>query len=117
MLSPLWYVWDGSALWLYSIVRSQRWRDLGRDPRVSVVVDAGTDYLELRGVELGGGVEVMGEVPRTGEPGHPELELPERLFRERYHGGRDFPYDGRHGWLRLIPDRQYTWDFRKIPGA
>lgn len=116
-VTPLWYVWDGSALWLYSIVRSQRWRDLERDPRVSVVVDAGTDYLELRGVELGGSVEVLGEAPRTGEPGHPELDEPERLFRDRYHGGGDFPYDGRHAWLRLTPDRQYSWDFRKIPGA
>src|SRR5690242_15425158 len=23
--SPLWFVWDGSALWLNSIVKSQRW--------------------------------------------------------------------------------------------
>ena len=39
-VSPLWFVWDGGALWLYSIVRSQRWTDLAADPRVSVVVDS-----------------------------------------------------------------------------
>lgn len=116
-VSPLWYAWDGENLWLYSVVRSQRWKDLERDPRVSVVVDAGEDaYLELRGVELSGRAEVVGEVPRTGEPGHPELEGVERLYFGRYHGG-DATHDGRHAWLRIRPDRQYTWDFRKIPGA
>jgi len=28
--SALWFVWDGSALWLNSIVKSQRWTDLNR---------------------------------------------------------------------------------------
>jgi nitroimidazol reductase NimA-like FMN-containing flavoprotein (pyridoxamine 5'-phosphate oxidase superfamily) len=29
-LTPLWHVWDGTALWLYSVVRSQRWTDISR---------------------------------------------------------------------------------------
>jgi Pyridoxamine 5'-phosphate oxidase len=40
-LTALWYVWDGTALWLTSVVRSQRWADLERDPRVAVLVEAG----------------------------------------------------------------------------
>ena len=67
-VTPLWFVWDGSALWLTSIVRSQRWTDLQREPRISVVVDAGADFMELRGVEIRGVAEPIGEVPRTGEP-------------------------------------------------
>ena len=113
-VQPLWYVWDGDHLWLYSIVRSQRWKDLERDPRVAVVVDAGEEYGELRGVELAGTVEVVGEVPRTGGA-NPPLETVERLFVERYHeGAGPFPHDGRHAWLRLRPDREFSWDFRKI---
>lgn len=113
-VSPLWYVWDGEAFWLYSLVRSQRWADLARNPACSVVVDAGEDYLELRGVELSGRVEVVGEVPRTGAPAPAALERAERLFAERYHGGGALALDGRHAWLRLRPERQYTWDFRKL---
>ena len=67
-VSPLWFVWDGSALWLHSIVKSQRWVNLMRDPRVSVAVDAGVGYGELRGVELLGRVEVVGDVPRVDTP-------------------------------------------------
>ena len=109
--TPLWFAWDGEALWLTSIVRSQRWADLQRDGRVAVVVDAGRDFAELRGVELRGLAEAVGEVPRTGEP-VPELEVPERLFADKYAGGR-VVHDGRHGWLRVTPDKIVSWDFRK----
>jgi PPOX class probable F420-dependent enzyme len=111
-VTPLWYAWDGSALWLTSIVRSQRWTDLQRDPRISVVVDAGSDFMELRGVEIRGRAEPVGEVPRTGEA-VPELEGPEQLFADKYAGGTVF-HDGRHAWLRVVPDKIVSWDFRKI---
>ncbi|MEJ3651733.1 pyridoxamine 5'-phosphate oxidase family protein [Actinomycetes bacterium KLBMP 9759] len=111
--TPLWYVWHGGALWLTSLSRSQRWADLQRDPRIAVVVDAGEEYLQLRGVELRGAVEVVGEVPRTGEP-CPELEGPEQAFADRYSGGV-VGYDGRHAWLRLVPEKITSWDFRKLP--
>lgn len=114
-VTPLWFAWDGSALWLTSIVRSQRWTDLASDPRISVVVDAGTEYDELRGVEIQGRAEVVGEVPRTGEPA-PELEVPEQLFADKYTGGTMF-HDGRHAWLRIVPDKIVSWDFRKIGSA
>ena len=114
-LTPLWFVWDGTALWLTSLTRSQRWTDLERDPRVAVLVDAGEEYGELRGAELRGRVEVVGEVPRAGAP-DPALEEPERLFARKYTGGDTMGHDGRHAWLRLVPDKVSSWDFRKIPG-
>lgn len=113
-VSPLWFVWDGEALWLNSVVRSQRWRDLERDPRVSVVVDAGTEYHELRGVELSGRVGVVSEVPRTPRPDGVVAEA-ERLYAEKYAGTSVFEADGRHAWLRLRPSKIVSWDFRKNP--
>ncbi|OAA27372.1 Pyridoxamine 5'-phosphate oxidase [Frankia sp. EI5c] len=115
-VSPLWYAWDGTALWLYSIVRSQRWADLLRDPRAAVVVDAGDDFGELRGVELRGRFEPVGPVPRTGQEEQPELAAPERLFAARYGGGPggSMYHDGRHAWLRLVPDKVASWDHRKL---
>jgi hypothetical protein len=112
-VSPLWFVWDGRAMWIYSLTGSRRFAHLRREPAVAVVVDAGVEYGELRGVELGGRVEVVGEEPRTGTP-DPELEEPERLMAAKYHGGGDLPHDGRHVWLRLVPTRLVSWDFRKI---
>ncbi|MFJ5773732.1 pyridoxamine 5'-phosphate oxidase family protein [Streptomyces sp. NPDC093094] len=112
-VSPLWFAWDGDALWLYSITRSKRWADLRRDPRVAVTVDAGHEYDELRGVELTGSVEFVGEAPRTGEP-HPGLASVERLFARKYFALDELPHDGRHAWLRLVPEAVRSWDFRKL---
>lgn len=114
-VTPLWFVWDGEHLWLNSIVRAQRHANLLRHPRVAVVVDAGHDYMELRGVELHGGVHPIGEQPRDGSTPDVELERVEAAFARKYLGeGVPFVHDGRHGWLRVDPDRQYTWDFRKL---
>jgi hypothetical protein len=112
-VTPLWYVWDGTALWLTSIVASQRWTDLQRDPRVAVLVDAGEQYTELRGAELLGTVEIVGEVPRTGLP-EPTLVEPELLCARKYMGGDVMHHDGRHAWLRLVPEKVTSWDFRKL---
>lgn len=111
-VSPLWFVWDGDALWLNSIVKSQRWTNVVRDPRVSVVVDGGDEFMTLHGVELEGRAQVVGEVPRSSEP-DPLVAEPERLFGDKYAGG-SFVADGRHAWLRIAPDKVTSWDFRKI---
>ncbi|RII14015.1 Pyridoxamine 5'-phosphate oxidase [Streptomyces sp. YIM 130001] len=111
--STLWFVWDGASLWLYSITRSRRWSDLRQDGRIAVVVDSGEEYGELRGAELSGRVEFVGESPRTGEP-CPELVEPERLFTRKNFGLETMPHDGRHAWVRLTPDKVASWDFRKL---
>jgi hypothetical protein len=111
-VTPLWFVWDGTHLWLNSLMPSQRWTNLLRDPRVAVVVDDGRDYGDLHGVEFSGAVEPVGEQPRTGVA-NAELEAVEAAFGAKYLGGA-FVYDGKHAWLRLRPTRQYTWDFRKL---
>ncbi|MEU2794025.1 pyridoxamine 5'-phosphate oxidase family protein [Streptomyces sp. NPDC007100] len=114
-VGALWFVWDGAALWLYSVVRSKRWAQLRKDPRIAVVVDDGHDYGELRGAELSGSAAVVGGVPRTSDP-CPELDAPERMFAAKYFGMEEMPHDGRHAWLRLVPDSVVSWDFRKMPG-
>jgi general stress protein 26 len=118
--TPLWFGWDGADLWLYSIVKSQRWADVLRDPRVGVVVDSGEDYLELRGVEITGTAEVVGDVPRTGGA-DPSLVAIEEVFAAKYMpapdgGPAEMFHDGRHGWLRVRPKKIASWDFRKLAG-
>lgn len=116
-VTPIWYVWDGEAMWFYSIMKSQRWTNVVRDGRVSAVVDAGdAEYFQLRGVELIGTVEPVGEQPRVGQP-NADLEVAEGLFGQRYLGGAMAGYDGRHAWLRLRPSKIVSWDFRKLSGT
>ncbi|MEU9990750.1 pyridoxamine 5'-phosphate oxidase family protein [Streptomyces sp. NPDC048045] len=114
-VSALWFAWDGTSLWLYSVVRSRRWTQLRRDPRVAVVVDSGEEYDQLRGVELTGRVEFVGEVPRTGEL-CAELDTAETLFARKNFSLDEMPHDGRHAWARLTPEKIVSWDFRKLGG-
>jgi Pyridoxamine 5'-phosphate oxidase len=111
-VSALWFVWDGTALWLNSVVRSQRWVNVVRDTRIAALIDTGHEFNELRGVELIGAVEPIGEAPRTGEP-NDELVAPEQMFGDKYAGGKFF-YDGGHAWLRMVPEKIVSWDFRKM---
>ncbi len=111
--TPLWFAWVGGCLWLYSITRSQRWADLQWDPRIGVVVDAGGEYFDLRGVEITGRAEVVGEVPRTGAA-NDDLNLVEPHFARKYFGTDAMVYDRKHAWLRIRPTKIASWDFRKL---
>ena len=115
-VSPVWFVWAGGALWVYSLTRSQRWADVQRDPSVAAVIDGGHHYDELHGVEIEGEAAVVGPVPRTGDadPQAPELAEPERLMAGKYFESDQMIYDGRHAWLRITPRKITSWDFRKL---
>ncbi len=68
-LTTLFYVvQDGRiAFWTYG--SSQKIRNLERDPRLSVLVEDGVDYFELRGVSIIGKAELVREPDRIREIG------------------------------------------------
>jgi PPOX class probable F420-dependent enzyme len=49
---PLWYVVRAGECWAWTYAKSQKVRNLERDARCTVAVEAGASYLELRGVML-----------------------------------------------------------------
>jgi len=49
-LMPLWYVLREDRLWAWTFAKSQKVRNLERDARATVQVEAGAEYQELRGV-------------------------------------------------------------------
>jgi general stress protein 26 len=51
-LMPLWYVVRDGRLWAWTFAKSQKARNLERDPRATVQVEAGERYDQLRGVML-----------------------------------------------------------------
>jgi general stress protein 26 len=110
-LSPLYFVWSEGQVWVSSLVRSARWADIARDARVSVLVDSGEHYGELRGVEIAGTAAVVGDVPRTGEQ-HPRLDDIEAMMSTKY--GQGLSQDGKHAWLAITPSKIVSWDFRKL---
>jgi Pyridoxamine 5'-phosphate oxidase len=51
-LMPLWYIVREGELWAWTYAKSQKVRNLERDSRCTVQIEAGEAYMELRGVML-----------------------------------------------------------------
>jgi len=51
-LMPLWYVLRSGELWAWTYAKSQKVRNLERESRCTLQVEAGETYFELRGVMI-----------------------------------------------------------------
>jgi PPOX class probable F420-dependent enzyme len=49
---PLWYLLRDGEVWVWTYAASQKVRNLERDPRATLMVEAGEGYEELRGAML-----------------------------------------------------------------
>jgi PPOX class probable F420-dependent enzyme len=49
---PLWYVPRDGVVWVWTYAKSQKVRNLERDPRSTVLIETGHEYGELRGVMI-----------------------------------------------------------------
>ena len=116
-LMPLWYVVRGEELWSWTFAKSQKVRNLERDARATLQVEAGTEYAELRGVMLKVDVTIHRDTDRVAELGL-------QLF-SRYAPGDDghVSDDVRAMVLGQAPKRvalqftersRATWDHRKL---
>jgi PPOX class probable F420-dependent enzyme len=120
-LMPLWYVLRDGELWSWTYAKSQKVRNLERDPRATIQVEAGVEYQELRGVmwrarvELERdtdavralGVEIFERYTGAGAGGLPDevvqmvsAQAPKRVAL--HFAGEDEPV---------------TWDHRKLGGV
>ncbi len=118
-LMPLWYVPDGDDLFGWTYAKSQKTKNLERDPRATIGIDTGVDYQELRGVMM----ECDVDIERDPEKVADGYGLP--LFR-RYGPGGELPPEVRdmvlaqapkRVGLRFRPTRTVTWDHRKLGGT
>jgi hypothetical protein len=136
-LMPLWYVLrsipaadpgagggPGVRLWAWTYAASQKVRNLERDPRATLQIEAGEAYPELHGVMLecevlvhrdNAAVATLGEeillrnsVAR-GEPQPSELPLQARAMVEAQAAKRVS--------LEFVEQRRASWDHRKLGGV
>ncbi len=68
-LMPLWYVVRDGDVWAWTFAKAQKTRNLERDPRATLQVEAGREYAELRGVMLKCDVELVREPAAVAEVG------------------------------------------------
>jgi len=49
---PLWFVVREGRVWIWTYAKSQKVRNLERDPRATLLVETGFEYPELRGIQI-----------------------------------------------------------------
>ena len=115
-MTPLWFVGDAAELRGWTYAKSQKARNLERDPRATLGIEDGVQYHELRGVMFECDVQVERDPVAVEKFG---LEL----FR-RYAG--DLNDDIRamvanqaqkRVGLTFVPIRIVSWDHRKLGGT
>jgi hypothetical protein len=130
-LMPLWYVLrdppegkSGPRVWAWTYAASQKVRNLERDPRATLQVEAGEAYEELRGVmleceavlhreletvvPLGEAILLRNSVPRDALP---PSEMPSQALE-----AVEAQAAKRVG-LEFVEVRRATWDHRKLGGV
>jgi PPOX class probable F420-dependent enzyme len=120
-LVPLWYVSHGAELRGWTFAKSQKAKNLERDPHATLQVEAGVRYDELRGVMFECDVDVERDPASVADYGR-------ALFR-RY-GGADEEGElapeveqmiesqaPKRVGLAFRPTRTVSWDHRKLGGT
>jgi PPOX class probable F420-dependent enzyme len=117
-LSTLFYIVRDGKIVFWTYGRSQKIKNLERDPRVSALVEDGVDYFELRGVSITGRAEIVRDYDAIYSIGS---EVATRMvaaesFEALGDLGRQTVEKQAHKRVGVIvhPEKVATWDHRKM---
>jgi PPOX class probable F420-dependent enzyme len=116
-LMPLWYLVEGGEIWAWTYAKSQKVRNLERDPRATLQIESGTEYQELRGVMIEADTKIHAITDEV-------LRFGLKLF-ERYGAASAGPefvevvraQAAKRVALQFVPRRTASWDHRKLAGV
>jgi len=116
-LMPLWYVIRGEDVWAWTYAKSQKARNLERDPRATLALEEGEQYHELRGVMIEARTAVHRDLEVVAAVG---AEVFERYGTASY--GPEYEEALRAQAVKRValqfrPERISTWDHRKLGGV
>ena len=116
-LIAMWYVLVDGKICFTTFSKSQKILNLRRDSKISVMLEAGKPYQELRGVVLEGEAELIDDVDFTAKV--------MALVGEKYNGipvPTDTPEQAlkvasKRTVVRINPTTIFSWDHRKLGGV
>jgi PPOX class probable F420-dependent enzyme len=115
-LVAMWYGFHEGLLAFETFSKSQKVVNLRRDPRITVLIDDGDVYEELRGVELVGTADLLDDAET--------VVAVARSVVERYFPVPEDQLDAvaemmarKRTIVRIRPDRVVSWDHRKLGGT
>ena len=110
-LMPLWYVVRDGTLWSWTYAKSQKVRNLERDPRCTLQVEAGEAYTELRGVMIKADAVIHRDVETVAGVG---VELARRYSGADVTAEQLGPQVSKRIALEFVERSRASWDHRKL---
>lgn len=117
-MMPLWFVMRGEEVWGWTFAKSQKAKNLERDPRATILFEDGVRYDLLRGVMLECDVEVLTDVDAIEQIGV-------ELFTK--YGDGNYPAEPvlqmikaqapKRIGMRFTKTKTVSWDHRKLGGV
>jgi PPOX class probable F420-dependent enzyme len=112
----LWFVADGDELRGWTYAKSQKARNLERDPRATLGIEDGVQYHELRGVMFECDVELERDPARVERFGLDLFERYAGVLNDDIRAMVEKQAQKRVG-LTFHPTRTVSWDHRKLHGT
>jgi general stress protein 26 len=115
-LVPLWFTSEGTDLTSWTYAKSQKAKNLERDPRATIGIEEGVQYHELRGLMLECDVELDRDRERVEQVG---LQIFARYAGDLGPELREMvaAQAQKRVGLRFVASRVVSWDHRKLGGA
>jgi PPOX class probable F420-dependent enzyme len=116
-LMPLWYVVREGELWAWTYAKSQKVRNLERDPRATLQIEDGEEYQELRGVMVQAQTVIHRETEAVAATG---TEIFRRYTADsRGEGFLDAirAQATKRVALQFVPHSMVSWDHGKLGGV
>jgi hypothetical protein len=117
---PLWFVADGDNIKAWTFAKSQKAKNLERDPRATLQIEAGVEYAELRGVMYECDVDIERDAAKVAEFG---IEIftrygpgPGGEVADEVRAMVMQQAEKRIG-MTFRPTKTVTWDHRKLGGV
>jgi PPOX class probable F420-dependent enzyme len=116
---PMWFTVRDDVIWVWTYAKSQKVRNLERDPRATVLVEAGVEYTELRGVMFESEAAIHRETDVIADFGK-ELTVRYSEGIETVEGDAAAALEAQAAKRVAIsfpPVRTRSWDHRKLGGT
>jgi PPOX class probable F420-dependent enzyme len=115
---PLWYVPRDGEIWIWTYAKSQKVKNLERDPRATLLIETGVEYGELRGVQIEAEAELVRDTDEIVEFAK-ELTIRYGEGIESVEGDAAAALQAqapKRVAIHFRPKRVASWDHRKLGG-
>jgi PPOX class probable F420-dependent enzyme len=116
---PLWYVPRDGEIWIWTFAKSQKVKNLERDPRATILIETGVEYGELRGVQIEAEAELIRNLDLIVAFGK-DLTVRYSDGIESVEGDAVAALEAqapKRVAIHFHPKRIATWDHRKLGGT